>query len=363
MKRFFSAVTAFILIAAIVFSFSACKDNNGPAEKPADIRLIYEDIVADDVLLETFAGDESRYRKIIVDDFGYGESGADKFYENYADYYLYGITLKILNYTDSSLVLKSIESDSNGKNGIYIRKSFNGGENGIDARMPESDYFADAITLHVLNENIELSDEQVVATVKSMNLTVTYSDGASEKNFRLKVEDNVEITQAQTGDSVIKLNGSEFGIEDKLRETYSDENTYKDAIVNGFGLGEKGAEKFFDAPQNYQFFSYNVNIENVSEHDIIVYGIEPADNGNDGVYARVTFNGEMGIPAKDPNAGYVIPPFVIHILNTDPELLDDQVLGKVNEMSFNVTYAEKTVNGNSDSEEVGEQKTIKVKIY
>lgn len=363
MKRIFYALTALVLSAAMIFSFAGCKDNvNKPDEKVSDIRLIYEDIIADDFLLEKYANDASRYRDIISDDFGYGESGADKFYENYAEYYIYGITLRAFNYTDSALTLKSIESDSNGKNGVYIRKSFNGGENGIDAKTSKGDFNESALTLHVLNENLELSDEQVVGTVMSMNLTLTYSDGTAEKKLTLRIGDNAEITQADSGEEVIRLSGTEFGIDENLLKLYSDKNIHMDTLANGFGMGEKGAEKFFASPEKYQPYSYNVQIDNLSDKSINVYGVQPVDNGKDGVYVKVTFNGEMGVPAKSTESGYILPPFVIHVLCTDTELLDDSVMRIVDSMSFNVTYAERVQGENADSEQVGEMKTVKVNI-
>ena len=361
MKKLFYTITAVLLSVAMIFSFAGCKDNvNPPDEKVSDVRLIYQEIVADDFLLEKIANDASRYRNIITDDFGYGESGADKFYENYAEYYVYGMTLKVLNYTDSPITLKSIESDSNGKNGVYIRKSFNGVENGIGAKLQKQDFAEGVLTLHVLNENLELSDEQVVGTVRGMNLTLTYTDGASEKKLTVRIEDNVEVTQSGSVDEVIRFSGTEFGIEENLKTIYSDEKTHKSTIAGGFGLGEKGAEKFFASPEKYQTFVYNVKVDNLSDKSITIHGVKPLDNGKDGVYVKPTFSGEMGVPANSDNSGFIRPPLVIHVINSDPGLLDDSVMRIVDEMRFEVTYAEK-VEGD-DPYAVGEIKTAEVKI-
>ena len=210
MKRFISVLLIMIISAATLLAFSGC--NKDPEKEYEGIRMIFEEIVADDNLLEKYAGDPYRYRDIISEDFGIGESGADNFYENFADYYIYGMTVRVLNYTGSDLTLTSLESDSNGKNGVYIRKSFNGGENGIGAKLPDSDFIADAITVHILNANIELSDAQVVETVKGMNLTVTCGDGTK---FDLVLEDNVEITQNTESKAVVNLRGLEFGVVDR----------------------------------------------------------------------------------------------------------------------------------------------------
>ena len=361
MKKLFYALTAIALSAAMMISFTGCKDNiNPPDEKVSDIRLVYEEIIADDVLLEKIAGDSSRYRDIVSDDFGYGENGADKFYENYAEYYIYGMTLRVLNYTDSALTLQSIESDSNGKNGVYIRKTFNGVENSVDSKTSKNDYAEGAVTLHVLNENLDLSDEQVVSTVRTMNLTLTYTDGTSEKKLNLRIEDGIEITEATSGDEIIKLSGTEFGIDENILKLYSDKNIHMSTIANGFGFGEKAAEDFFASPDNYQAFAYNLKIDNLSDNGIVIYSIQPVDNGKDGVYVKATLNGEMGVPANSAESGYVLPPVVLHVLNTDKELLDDSVMRIVDEMKFVVTYAEKLQGDDPDA--VGEQKTAEVKI-
>ena len=128
MKKLISAILVITLAAAVVFAFAGCKKN--PTKEYEDLRFIYEDIIEDDVLLEKYANDVHRYRDIIADDFGLGEENTDNFYENFAEYYIYGMTVKTLNYTESDITILSVESDSNGKNGVYIRKSINGGENG-----------------------------------------------------------------------------------------------------------------------------------------------------------------------------------------------------------------------------------------
>lgn len=367
MRKTLSFITAIILVVSIALTFAGCKGDGttDPTVAPVnqDFRLIYEEIILDDVLLQTIADDSSRYKDIVEEDFGLGKEGADNFYDNYAEYALYGMTVKILNYTDTDAEIIGIESDSNGKNGVYIRKTFNGAENGVSAKQPESDYFADAITLHVLNANPDFSDEQVVNAVKAMNLTLVYKQGGKENKLALKLENNVAVTQAASGETVIRLSENGFAPTEALWKTYtSDANKYKSAIASDFGLGEEGAKAFFASPENYYFFNSSVNIENVSSKDIVVYGVSVADNGKNGVYVKVAFSGELGIPAKQADGNFVAPPVVLHVLSSNAELTDEQVLSAVKSMTFNITYAEKSVNGDTDSENVGEQKTVAVKV-
>ena len=351
MKKFISVLLVMIISAATLFAFSGC--NNDPAKEYDGIRMIFEEIVADDNLLETYAGDPYRYRDIISDDFGIGESGTDNFYENFADYYLYGMTVKVLNYTGSELVMTSLESDSNGKNGVYLRKSINGGENGISAKQPDSDFIADAITVHILSANIELSDAQVVETVKQMNLTVTCSDGTE---FDLKLEDSVEITQNSESKAVVNLRGLEFGIVDRpaFTDTAELESTY--------GMSAKDAQKFLKNTDGAAAYSYTVSVENISDKDIVIYDVSLEKNGKNGVYAKATLGSEIGVPAHNPEAEVVMPPFIVNVLCTESDMLDSDVLGALDEAKITVTYAEKTVNGDAMNDEVGEKKTVTVSI-
>ena len=361
MKKLISAILVITLAAAVVFAFAGCKKN--PTKEFEDLRFIYEDIIEDDVLLEKYANDVHRYRDIIAEDFGLGEENTDNFYENFAEYYIYGMTVKTLNYTESDITILSVESDSNGKNGVYVRKSVNGAENGVEAKLPENDYFANAMTVHILCENVELSMAQVVETVMDMNLTVKYTDGTTEKELILKVEENIEITAAPSGDKVIALRGEEFGAKEALIDTYvSDKGTYSKTLADDFGMGKKGAEDFFANPDKYDAYTYAVSVENLSGHDIVIYDISPVKNGRNDVFVKVGFSGEMGIPKKSADAGYVLPPFMINVINGNTEKLDDEVLSTVDSIKFNITYAEKLVDGNADSEEVGERKTVEISI-
>lgn len=361
MKRFISVLLVMIIAVTTVFVFSAC--NNDPADDYDGVRFIYEDIVVDDNALETYAGDPYRYRNIISEDFGLGESGADNFYEKFEEYYLYGMTVKVLNYTGSELTITGLESDSNGKNGVYIRKSINGGEIGIGAKLPDSDFLADALVLHVLNANIELSDAEVIETVKSMNFTLTCNDGTQELKYDLRLEDNVEITQNNGSDAVVNLRGLEFGIVENLVAEYaSDKAKYTPVLENTYGMSAKDAQKFLEKSDGCAAYSYTVSLENLSDKDIVVYDVALEKNGKKGIYAGATLGSEMGLAAYDPEAEVILPPFIINVLCTDPDMIDSEVLSVLDSAKITVTYAEKTVSGDEMNDKVGERKTVTVSI-
>ncbi len=362
MKRFISVLLVMIIAVTSVFVFSGC--DKEPTQDFNGVRFIFEEIVADDFTLEKYASDPYRYRDIISGDFGLGEDGADKFYENFADYYIYGMTLKVLNYTGSELTFTSLESDSNGVNGVYIRKSINGGENGIGAKLADADFLADAITLHVLSANIELSDADVVQAVKGMNLTLTCNDGAQETKYDLKVEDSVEISQQSVdGGAVLNLRGLEFGVAENLVAQYaSDKAKYAPILVSTYGMTEKEAEKFLGKTDGCCAYSYTVALENLCDKDIVVYEVVMEKNGEDGVYAKATLGGEMGLAAHNPETETVMPPFILNVLCTDSDMLDSDVLNVLDSAKISVTYAEKTVSGDEMSDGVGERKTVSIEI-
>lgn len=361
MKRFISVLLVMIITAATVLAFSAC--GNDPADEYDGVRFIYEDVFVDDDALETLAGDPSRYRSIISDDFGLGESGADNFYEHFEEHYLYGMTVQVLNYTGAELTITGLVSDSNGKNGVYIRKSINGGENGISASLPGSDSVADALTLDVLSANIELSDAQVIDTVKSMNFTLICRNGEQEVKYDLKLEDNVEITQGKESKAVVNLRGLEFGIAEGLAAEYaSDKEKYAPILESTYGMSAKEAQKFLENPDGCAAYSYTVTLENISDKDIVIYDVALEKNGKKDVYAKSTLGGEMGLAAYDPNAEVILPPFIFNILCTDPDMIDSEVLSVLDSAKIRITYAEKTVSGDDMNDSVGEKKTVTVSI-
>ena len=167
MKKFVSAIISAVLVAAIIFSFAGCEKFKEvvPSETlatVAEFRMGYVDSIPDDTLLETWASDEYRYKKIISDDFAMGAEGADNFYANPADHIVYGVTVEVVNNTSLPIEVTGIESEMNGSNGVYFRKNFDGGERLVSAKSSE------AITLHVLCSNLNISDDEVIETLKSM---------------------------------------------------------------------------------------------------------------------------------------------------------------------------------------------------
>ncbi|MBO5859074.1 MAG: hypothetical protein J6R20_04790 [Clostridia bacterium] len=357
MKRFISVLLVMIITATTLFVFSAC--NKEPAKENEGIRFIFEEIATDDNILEKYASDPARYRDIISDDFGLGESGADNFYENFAEYYVYGITIKVINYTGTELSLTGIESDSNGKNGVYIRKSINGGENGISAKLAESDAVADAITLHVLNANIELSDAEVIEIVKSMNLTVICDNGTEEKTYDLRLEDNVVISERDTDDdtaAVFNLHGYAFVGVDSI--TLTEASQFEEI----YGMNARDAKNAAKNTDKCKGFLYTLAIENLCDKDVVIYDVSLEKNGKNNIYAKATIGSEMALAARNPSEQAFMPPFMVNVLCTDADMVETDVIDALDTMKFVITYAEKVVNGDSTNEEVGEKKTVTVTI-
>ena len=358
MKRFLSALLVMIITASTLFAFAGC--NKEPEKYYEGIRFIFEELAVDDSTLEKYAADPARYRDIISDDFALGEDGADHFYENFADYYVYGMTIKVLNYTESELTLTSLESDSNGKDGVYIRKSINGGEIGIGAKLANTDFLADALTLQILNSNIELSDSDVIEIVKSMNLVLTCTDGTEEKKFNLSVEDNAEITEPETdGESsaaAFNLYGYAFVGVDRITLTEASE------FEATYGMTSREAQRILKKTDNCRAFLYTLAIENLLDKDVVVYDVSLEKNGKNNLYAKATLGSELGLAARDPSKETFMPPFMVNVLCSDADMVETDVIDALDTMKFVITYAEKTVSGDEMNDEVGEKKTVTVTI-
>ena len=364
MKKFISALTAVVLAAAIVFAFAGCNKSEETVTSTADetpvsdFRLGYVEIIPDVELLTLWGEDRYLYGKIITDEFGLDENKTNSFYESYETHMVYGLSVEIVNNTDNAVDISGIETDSNGKNGVYIRNTFDGGERSIGAHS------SDALTLHILCSDEELSDQQIVEAVKSMLLTLVYTQDTEEKKFALRLENGVEVYEKPSGNTeTIRIGDTgDFAPSEALWNKYKDDTeANRSALKTGFGVNDDFVSAFYKESESYNFYNYPIRIENISEHDIVIYDITTAENGKNGIYVNIAFNGEMGIPGYDPNANFMLPPFAVQILCVD-DLSEDQVKNTVDAMVFSITYAEKAVDGDPDSEEVKEKQTITVTI-
>lgn len=363
MKKFVSAIISAFIVAAIVFSFAGCEKFKEvvPSETlatVAEFRMGYVDSIPDDTLLETWASDEYRYKKIISDDFAMGAEGADNFYANPADHIVYGVTVEVVNNTSLPIEVTGIESEMNGSNGVYFRKNFDGGERLVSAKSSE------AITLHVLCSNLNISDDEVIETLKSMYFTLVYTQNGTQHKYELPLENSVEVAKDPNAvETAIRIGDGGFDFSQPLWDAYKvDNEANRAALKNNFGVSDDFIKAFYAKSEDYNFFNYPVLVENMSGHDIVIFDVSVEGNGNGGIYLNVAFNGEMGIPAKDPNANYMLPSFIVQVLCDNDDLSDEQVKSVVDAMSFTITYAEKAVDGDADSEETKEKQTITVTI-
>ena len=363
MKKFISVILSAVLVAAIVFSFAGCKKTEEVAPtqayvSAAEFRMGYVDCIPDDALLIAWSSDEYKYRKIITDDFAMNADEADNFYANAADHILYGVTVEVVNNTSQPIEVTGINSEMNGTNGVYIRKTFDGAERFVGAKTSE------AMTLHVLCSNINISDAEVIETLKAMYFDLIYTQNGTQQKFALALENSVEVEKDPNAvETAIRLGDGGFDFSQPLWDAYKvDSEANRVALKNNFGVSEDFINSFYAKSEVYNFFNYPVLVENMSGHDVVIFDISVEGNGNGGIYVNVAFNGEMGIPAKDPNANYMLPSFIVQVLCDNDDLSDEQVKSVVDAMNFTITYAEKAVDGDPDSEEIKEKQTITVTI-
>ncbi len=349
MKKFISVIAAAVLTAAIGFSFAGCgkKDvQNAPTEAATEhveeIRFGYVDCEADDVLLDAWLADEYKYSSIIADDFGLGAEGAKKFYES--AYYAYGVSVEIVNNTDFPIEVTGIESDVNGNANVYIRKDFSGGEIGVDAHS------SSAATLQVICADENADDEQVIAEIRNRTYVLNYTQKNEEKSFAVVLEDGVEVYKKPSNtDEIIRFGDGGFVFSEALWEKYKDDTeANRSALKAGFGVDDSFLNEFYKESESYNFFNYPVLIENMTEQDLVVLDVATENDGSDGIYVNVALSSEMGIPAYNPYADYVLPTFALQVLCDNDDLYDEEVQSIVNAMEFTVTYAAKTADGEPD---------------
>lgn len=348
MKKFISIITAAVLTAAIGFSFAGCGKKEQPVttepatEHVEDIRFGYVDCESDDVLLDRWLSDEYKYGSIIADDFGLGADGAKKFYES--AYYAYGVSVEIVNNTDFPIEVTGIESDVNGNANVYIRKDFSGGEIGVDAHS------SSAATLQVICADENANDEQVIAEIRNRNYVLNYTQNGEEKSFAVVLEDEVEVYREPTESTeIIRFGDGGFVFSESLWEKYKDDTeANRTALKTGFGVDDSFLNEFYKESESYNFFNYPVLVQNMSEHDIVILDVAAANDGSGGVYVNVALSSEMGIPAYNADADYLLPAFAVQVLCDNDDLLDEEVQSIVDAMEFTVTYAAKTADGEPD---------------
>lgn len=362
MKKFISVIMAAVLTASIGFSFAGCgkKEQNAPAETSAerveDIRVGFISYETDENVLRW--ENTNQYSPIITDNFGLGKDGATKFFANSSSYYAYGVSVEIVNNTDSPIEITGIETTLNGSGDVYIRNDFNGSAIGVEAHS------SSAHTLQVICLNEDASDEQVIAELFSRTYLLLYTQDAEEKSIAIELEESVEVyDEPSENDDIIRFGDGGFVFSEALWEKYKDDTeANRTALKTGFGVSDDFVNTFYKDSAIYNFFNYPVLVQNMSEHDIVILDITTANDGTDGIYVNVAFNSEMGIPAYDPDANYMLPTFAVQVLCDNDDLSDEEVQNVVNAMEFNVTYAEKAVDGDPDSEELKEEQTITVTI-
>ncbi len=346
MKKFISIISA-VLAASVILSLAGCKKQALQPEPTtavqiAEIRLGYVDCEPDDDRLAQWLSDEYKYTSVIADSFGLGQEGAKKFFES--AYFVYGVTVEIVNNTDTAINVTGIESGTNGNNSVYIRNDFSGGEIGVEAHS------STPATLQVICANEDATDQEVIAELKAMVFNLKYTQGGAEKNFALQLENGVEVHKEPVASDEKILFGSD-GIlfDEKLWEKYKDDKPEnRTALKTGFDVSDDFVNQFYKKSENYNFFNYPVRIQNMSGQDVVILGIETANDGADGIYVNVMFSGEMGVPAYDPNADYPLPTFAVQVLCDNDDLTDEEVQSVVDAMEFTVTYSGKTADGEAD---------------
>ena len=129
---------------------------------------------------------------------------------------------------------------------------------------------------------------------------------------------------------------------------------YQAALANEYGMGEKTAADFYEAPENWLAYEQIISITNNSEENVTVYGFEVENNGKNGVYVNTKLGGDLGI---SPNG---TGPASFSILFENGDLTIDECQALVDEMNIKVIFSKTPAEYDDGSESVEETKTAMI---
>ncbi len=126
---------------------------------------------------------------------------------------------------------------------------------------------------------------------------------------------------------------------------------YERVLVSDYGMSEKEAAEFYEAPENWLTYEQVITVINPTEEDITVYGIEVPNNGKGGVYVCTTVGGELSIPAGGNG------PASFSVLFENGDLTTDEAKALTDAINVNIIYSKTPTEFDNGTESVEETKT------
>ncbi len=376
MKKFKNSAVA-VLIICLLFPFVSCSRNNGgsSADEPltAKVNVVYED----GVTAEMLRANPENFLERQQDTYGMDEVSAKSFIKDTNKWQVYNVEVLINNATSDDLMFYFIESESNGKSGIFIGRESIDGEFGVPAGVKDVTYNVSFIV------NIEnRTPQQVLSDVNAIDFTLRYSSKPAVSDEDKIDESNLlslyikglgsdgEATAAGGKDGAGSDKDTSKGdglATSELSASKSDASLYSDMLEvyrknprafasesENFGFAHDDAEDIL-GDKGYKIYRLNISLKNNSTHDLTIYNTLSASNGKDGIYVnRVSEYGEFSIAGGSEQ---VMP---VTVLVKTSGRSDDECIGDILSLKLTLEYSKTPTINASGLESIEEIKTLAV---
>ncbi len=161
-----------------------------------------------------------------------------------------------------------------------------------------------------------------------------------------------EGTQKDIG--IVRVVKEDFNEHDELLEALATRpERYERVLVSDYGMTEKEAAEFYDTYEEWLTYEQVITIQNQTEDNITVYGMNVPNNGKNGVYVCTTVGGELSIPAggKGPSS--------FSVLCKNGDLTTDEAKALVDAMTFELVYSKTPDEFDDGTESVEETMVVK----
>ncbi len=131
---------------------------------------------------------------------------------------------------------------------------------------------------------------------------------------------------------------------------------YTNSLINGYQMSEDVVASFFETPENWLAYEQLLEIQNVGENNLTIYGFEVKNNGKDGVYVSTSLGAEIGISAGASEPASIS----FSVLCSNGELSSEEVKAIVDKMDISIVYSKTPTEFDNGTESIEEKKTVTI---
>ncbi|GEM_PF-835001 len=153
----------------------------------------------------------------------------------------------------------------------------------------------------------------------------------------------------------IEATKSDFSLSESLIAILSsDAQRYRSTITDAYGISDKKASDFYEAPENWLAFDITMEIVNTGDTEISIVGFDVSGNGKNDMYFNKGIGGELSLA---PGASY---PISESILCENGDLSLEEAKALADKISINLIYSKKPVENEDGSQSIEKQYSVKV---